>query len=443
MFGLTDGSFYRAPLWVDLKKPAGATSYDKTGYGSTSFWWVKYLTLEFFFLSPQIVWSLVTILVYILFPYDILAAREWSFGWIFNRALVNAGTYVLFTGYWHVTLYWLGWSKRKFSPEQVPTISRVIHNAYYGVLGTLMQTAWECMFLRLWATGRLDYIPDSEVFTSWSNALRVILGVIAVPAYRDFHFYFAHRFIHLRALYKYIHSLHHRNTAIEPFSGLCMHPVEHLYYVSCMGIHLFVLKSPLHLMANGMHLTLSPAASHSGWEDAWQSDQFHYLHHAKFECNYGTPAVPYDYWFGTYQDALPISEQDQKKKPKSYIPSGGDVSISAAVPTGQGTIYWCATIFVFLVGIVALKNDSFFYANPVAAKLVAGFIATGPMVFAMLLWRFSGDTLHFLWPFQKENPLVLFGHSLISFLCCVVPVYQLVLSCLSETSVPCTLLGYC
>ena len=27
----------------------------------------------------------------------------------------------------------------------------------------------------------------------------------------------------------------------------------------------------------------------------------------------------------------------------------------------------------------------------------------------MVLWYFSGDTLHFLWPFQKENPVVLFG----------------------------------
>ena len=34
----------------------------------------------------------------------------------------------------------------------------------------------------------------------------------------------------------------------------------------------------------GMHLLLSPAASHSGWEDHMQSDQFHYIHHAKFEC---------------------------------------------------------------------------------------------------------------------------------------------------------------
>ena len=83
------------------------------------------------------------------------------------------------------------------------------------------------------------------------------------------HFYFAHRFIHIKAVYKYVHALHHRykskatinktstpitititiiftgcitvtagnyilhdvrNTDIEPFAGLSMHPVEHLYY---------------------------------------------------------------------------------------------------------------------------------------------------------------------------------------------------------------------
>ena len=25
-------------------------------------------------------------------------------------------------------------------------------------------------------------------------------------------------------------AVHHRNVDIEPFAGLCMHPIEHLYY---------------------------------------------------------------------------------------------------------------------------------------------------------------------------------------------------------------------
>lgn len=94
------------------------------------------------------------------------------------------------------------------------------------------------------------------------------------------------------------------------------------------------------MMWNGMHLLLSPAASHSGWEDNIQSDQFHYLHHRFFECNYGTSGsswnlikgccvvvvvaaaaavvvfrkffqaaflfagVPWDRWFGTFRDKL-------------------------------------------------------------------------------------------------------------------------------------------
>merc|ERR1719223_1198206 len=53
---------------------------------------------------------------------------------------------------------------------------------------------------------------------------------------------------------------------------------------------------------------ISPAASHSGWEDHWQSDQHHFTHHAKFECNYGTSDIPLDAIFGTYREVLTKSE---------------------------------------------------------------------------------------------------------------------------------------
>ena len=35
---------------------------------------------------------------------------------------------------------------------------------------------------------------------------------------------------------------------------------------------------------NFVHLTYAPGAGHSGWEDNWQADQYHFVHHAKFEC---------------------------------------------------------------------------------------------------------------------------------------------------------------
>ena len=58
-----------------------------------------------------------------------------------------------------------------------------------------------------------------------------------------------------------------------------MHPVEHLYYFTSVGPSLFLFASPFTFIWNGLHLIISPAAGHSGWEDHFQSNQFHYLHH--------------------------------------------------------------------------------------------------------------------------------------------------------------------
>ena len=39
-----------------------------------------------------------------------------------------------------------------------------------------------------------------------------------------------------------------------------------------------------------------------------QSDQYHYLHHRFFECNYGTSGTPFDKMFGTFRDKLKVSK---------------------------------------------------------------------------------------------------------------------------------------
>ena len=69
--------------------------------------------------------------------------------------------------------------------------------------------------------------------------------------------------------------------SVEPFSGMSMHPVEHIYYLSCASLSLYVRASPFLVVWNLIHAVLAPAAGHSGYEDHWQSDQLHYLHHSK------------------------------------------------------------------------------------------------------------------------------------------------------------------
>jgi sterol desaturase/sphingolipid hydroxylase (fatty acid hydroxylase superfamily) len=295
------------------------------------------------FFSPNLVWLGCALLVYFLAPYDLAAAADgFAWEWISKRAVVNATFTFGYVGFWHVSLYWLGFGTRPFMPNRTYNWAKVAHNAFYTLLATVQWTAWEALAMRAWATGRLPYLPDALAFGTWSGLANFVASCFWVPLFRSWHFYFAHRGLHIRPLYKYVHSLHHRNTDIEPFAGLCMHPIEHLYYFSCAGLCLYLFASPFAFLWNGVHLLLSPAASHSGYEDNFQSDQFHYLHHKFFECNYGPSDCPLDRWFGTLCASPPLSASLLSPHPSS-LPHPPLLSPSLPSLSPLSTrVCWCA-----------------------------------------------------------------------------------------------------
>ena len=231
-------SFHEAADWVDLKKPPGHTSTSpRTGQQGWWYSWPKIgllgLGLPFVY-SPNLVWFAVALAIYVVFPYDMTGAAALSPDFIAKRCTINMAVGMCWYGYWHISLYWAGWGSRKYNPNnEGPSKSRLFHNIWYCFLGMLQWTAWEVAFVHMFATGKAPHTSDAELFASVRNFLPTLGLVLALPVLRDFHFYFAHRLIHVRALYVYVHSLHHRNSDPEPFSGMCMHPVEHIYYLSC------------------------------------------------------------------------------------------------------------------------------------------------------------------------------------------------------------------
>lgn len=136
--------------------------------------------------------------MYFLFPYDLDVAKTWALSWVVHRCAVNVCVMLLYVGFWHVTLYWLGWAKRKFDPTRTLSTSRLFHNIIYSIIGAVVGGIYECMFIHLWATGKLPYIADTQVFSSIGNTLRMAIWIIGVPMFREIHFYFAHKFIHFR-----------------------------------------------------------------------------------------------------------------------------------------------------------------------------------------------------------------------------------------------------
>eukprot|EP00111_Clytia_hemisphaerica_P015027 TCONS_00044236-protein len=430
-----NGSFFEAPDWVDVKKTPGHTSQEPAV--SPPGWWIHHLYGKTLLFSPNLVWYAISLFVYFYFPYNFEAAKDLkNFGWVYERLVINTVLVFGYVGFWHCVLYVLGWSERPFHPNRKYRFGKVLHNMWYNFLGTVQYTVWEAIMMYCYATKRLPYITDRDSFSTTKGMIMFFIVSVGVPLYRETHFYFAHRFIHIKALYKYVHALHHRNTDIEPFAGLSMHPVEHLYYYSSIGPSLVLLASPFGFLWNGIHLIISPAASHSGWEDHFQSDQYHYLHHRFFECNYGTSNLPLDRMFGTFRDKLKESGTTYKgaaeeKVDQKAVEIHDKKATLNGLPEPGFVVYLALNCFIWLLLWYAVQHQYGIEKwNP---HCLAFLTSTGPIIIAQLMTNLTerGNRSIF-YPFHKDGWKAMSMHLFVSSLVCIAPVYIMVHMLLSE-----------
>ncbi|MBT4890901.1 MAG: sterol desaturase family protein [Rhodospirillales bacterium] len=182
---------------------------------------------------------------------------------------------------------------------------QVKDNMFFSLAsGVTFWTGYEAVYFWAYANG---YVPG---VTFTENPLWFILLFVVIPWWSSFHFYWVHRLIHWPPLYKTIHALHHRNINVGPWSGISMHPLEHLLYFTNIAIHFVVASHPIHVLFHMYFQSLGPTTSHCGFANLLVKDKsrvalgdfFHQLHHRYFECNYGTSELPLDKLFGTYSD---------------------------------------------------------------------------------------------------------------------------------------------
>eukprot|EP01060_Flectonema_neradi_P027157 TRINITY_DN36789_c0_g1_i1.p1 TRINITY_DN36789_c0_g1~~TRINITY_DN36789_c0_g1_i1.p1 ORF type:complete len:455 (+),score=61.49 TRINITY_DN36789_c0_g1_i1:82-1446(+) len=432
------GSIFASPDYVDLSKPPGHTSLFKKHFKPN--WFLAYYNPINFLYGPGFLWCLIAILGYLLVPYDFEAERTKNFtsDLLLERIVLHTAIVWLYTGFWHVTLYSMKWGKRKYNPTNTgPTLGRLCHNIWYATLGAIQCGVWDSVFAFILANKKFGYTPDSEVFSSPITLAINLLAVVGAQWWRDIHFYFVHRMIHFRFLYKHVHSIHHRNTDVEPFAGLSMHPIEHLYYFSCAHAMVLLGASPFVAFYSLVHCTISPAAGHSGFEDNLQSDTFHFLHHTKFECNYGTVGIPFDYWFGTLRDKfgdnsyaggadnVPEDPKAEEGKKDTYL-SGGIRPVSEWVWGNSNQALFDIICCLLIPYFVYCKIMDRVNGEAVDATFAA-FVATwGPVVVGFLFWKFS-DVQSWRWPFHNEKIIGQCGLNLgLGLLISVWPIFPIV-----------------
>ena len=272
-------------------------------------------------------------------PYAVLAFVIWQWftpsletmktiqpGWVllvFARNFVMA---LLVYGGWHLWFYRLKKQGTNFKyNKQWPkdesslfTFGNQVHDNMFHTLasGVPIWTAYEVLLLWAYANGYAPIISMSE------NPIWFFVVFLIIPLIHEVGFYFAHRLVHFPLLYKWAHHLHHRNVSPGPWSGLSMHPIEHVIYFASILLFFIIPAHPIHMINLASRLGVSPAQGHTGFDRLDLGEETtmdvsyyaHYLHHKYFEVNYADGMVPLDKWFGSFHDGTPEAHEAMKAR---------------------------------------------------------------------------------------------------------------------------------
>jgi len=283
-------------------------------------------------------WFLITVNLIILglsiaswvwFSPSLETAQTLAFSWILQIILRNLALLVTVAGGLHLYFYTfrnqgndLKYDAREFAKKgRMFTLNnQVLDNIFWSCTsGVLVWSAYEVLMFWCFANGYLSLL-------SWeTNPIWFVAIFFLIPIWESFYFYWIHRWLHWPPLYRVAHALHHRNTNVGPWSGLSMHPIEHIIYFGSVLIHWVIASHPLHMMFHLQFYALSAVTTHTGFEELFIKNKkrlrlgmfHHQMHHRYFECNYGNLDVPWDILFGSFHDGTPEAKERMRHRLKN------------------------------------------------------------------------------------------------------------------------------
>jgi len=232
-------------------------------------------------------------------------ARVWAhmFVWDFGRYVVAAG--VAFV------LVWV-WGRERFRPKLIqgryPERADIRREMGYS-LGTAL--IFSIVGTVLWFGAKVGIFRLYRSFGERSVAY-FALSVVALVVIQDTYFYWTHRAMHHRCLFKHFHRVHHLSHNPSPWAAYAFAPGEAL--VQAAYVPLVTLVLPVHEMALFAFLAFMIARNvfgHLGVEtlpawfvrsrwSRWSTTTTHHaLHHRRSDVNFGLYSTFWDRVMGT------------------------------------------------------------------------------------------------------------------------------------------------
>lgn len=131
----------------------------------------------------------------------------------------------------------------------------------------------------------------------------------------DTYFYWMHRAMHHKKLFKVFHLVHHQSTNPSPWTAYAFHPLEAIVEAGILVVFLFTLPiHKLHFFIFFMFMIIYNVYGHIGWElypknfhrttiGRWINTAVaHNQHHQYFKGNYSLYFLFWDRWMGTLRE---------------------------------------------------------------------------------------------------------------------------------------------
>ncbi|NNJ89625.1 MAG: sterol desaturase family protein [Eudoraea sp.] len=215
--------------------------------------------------------------------------------------------YVLVAGIPFLFFYVLSGKKlhSKKIQAQHPATIKIFKEIVYSFLSLFIYGLGIWIFVYWMEQGvtlRYNTIPEYGI-----GYFFISLGLMIVL--HDTYFYWTHRLIHHRYLFKYVHKVHHQFTNPTPWSAFSFHPLEAIISMGIIPIIIFCI--PWHqsaLITFVTFMTFYDVYIHLGFDlkqlrmGHWQNTAVdHNYHHQNARVNFGLYFTVWDQLMNTYK----------------------------------------------------------------------------------------------------------------------------------------------
>jgi sterol desaturase/sphingolipid hydroxylase (fatty acid hydroxylase superfamily) len=236
--------------------------------------------------------------------------------------LVPAGKYY----YW----YYVRENKQKEKlriQERRPSGKEIWREVRMSLVSVLIFAIMATGLFQFYKAGWTSIYWRFRDYPLWYLPVSVFLCLIV----HDTYFYWTHRFMHWRPVFKYFHLGHHRSLTPTPWAIYAFQPLEAI--TQFLAIALLVLFLPLHPLALLAFLWYDAevnTAGHTGYEvvpamvarhwlfKGFNTVHHHDAHHTNTKVNYGSFFNVWDRWMGTFEDFEPSNVPAAKKITPTY-----------------------------------------------------------------------------------------------------------------------------